>query len=117
MAGRDRLPNLVIVILRTDSITQLPSYTIAQSSPRLRVSVFNFFLRDSAPPRLIVLLPIQSQFLRNSLHSFNAKRDVLFQVYAKFGGAFGDVVAADAAGEGFVFHFFAHGFGLYFGQG
>src|SRR6266478_266946 len=56
--------------------------------------------------------PVQAQLPRDSLHGFDAESDVLFEIQTEVGGAFDDVFAVDAAGEGFVFHFFPDGWGF-----
>ena len=42
---------------------------------------------------------------------------MLFEIQTEVGGAFDDVFAVDAAGEGFVLHFFTDGWGFDLGQG
>ena len=54
----------------------------------------------------------EAELVRDAAHGFDAKGDVLIQGNAQFLGAFDDILAAYGAGEGFVFHPFAHGFGL-----
>ena len=41
---------------------------------------------------------------------------MFFEIHTEIGGAFNDVFAVDAAGEGFVLHFFTDGWGFDLGE-
>src|SRR5260370_40643773 len=60
--------------------------------------------------------PVQAQLSRDSLHGLDTESDVLFEIQTEVGGAFDDVFAVDAAGEGFVLHFFTDGWDLSLGE-
>src|SRR5260370_41196518 len=60
--------------------------------------------------------PVQAQLPRDSLHGFDTESDVLLEIQTDVGGAFDDVFAMDAPGEGFVLHFLPDGWGLNLGE-
>src|ERR1700677_3832155 len=57
---------------------------------------------------------VQSELRSNSAGGLDAEGDVFFEKHAEFFGTFVDIIAADAAGEGFVLQFFLHGCGFDF---
>jgi hypothetical protein len=61
---------------------------------------------------LCAQIAAQTQSVGILAHGCDAEGDVLFERDAEFFGAFADVVAVDATGEGFVFQALFHGVGF-----
>src|ERR1700683_2760932 len=66
------------------------------------------FCSETVGRREALSRAIQTELWGDGAERIDAEGDVFFERHAEFFGTFVDIIAADAAGEGFVFQFFLY---------